>query len=61
MKIETFEDIISWQKAKVFSGDVYKVFSKVKDYGFKDQISKSGRICDEQYCRGVRERMRQRI
>lgn len=38
MAIEKFEDILTWQKSKVFVLDVYKKFLFCKDYSFKDQI-----------------------
>ena len=38
MKIERFEDIIAWQKAKDLTFDCYKIFVYLKDYSFKDQI-----------------------
>lgn len=41
MKIEKFEDIIAWQKAKHLTLYVYKLFSSHKDYGFKDQIQRA--------------------
>ena len=43
-KIEKFEDIIAWQKARVLTRDVYaatKVGSFVKDFGLKDQIRRA--------------------
>ena len=41
MKIERFEDIIAWQKAKLLSVEIYKHFENSKDYGFKDQIQRA--------------------
>jgi len=38
MKINRFEDIIAWQKAKDLVFDCYKIFQPLKDYSFKDQI-----------------------
>jgi four helix bundle protein len=38
MKIEKFEDIISWQKAKELTKEIYKVFENIKDFNFKTQI-----------------------
>ncbi len=38
MKVERFEDIISWQKAKELTILVYKIFEQSRDYGFKEQI-----------------------
>jgi len=41
MRIERFEDIIAWQKAKVLCVEVYKLFEHSKDFGFKDQIQRA--------------------
>lgn len=41
MKIERFEDIVVWQKAKVLSVNTYQVFSDSKDFGFRDQIQRA--------------------
>lgn len=38
MKIEKFEDIKAWQKARELSLFVYKIFGKQKDFKFRDQI-----------------------
>ncbi|MCD6117897.1 four helix bundle protein [bacterium] len=41
MKIERFEDIIAWQKAKELTVNVYYMFDTSKDYGFKNQIQRA--------------------
>lgn len=41
MKIDKFEDIIAWQKAKLLTLDIYKSFKICKDYGFRDQIQRA--------------------
>ena len=43
-KIERFEDIVAWQKARELTRDVYghsKVGPFAKDYGLKDQIQRA--------------------
>ncbi|KKQ23040.1 MAG: hypothetical protein US35_C0009G0011 [Parcubacteria group bacterium GW2011_GWA2_37_10] len=40
MKIEKFEDIISWQKGIELSSIVYDIFKSNRDYGFRDQIQR---------------------
>ena len=43
-KIERFEDIIAWQKARTLTKDVYaasKIGTFAKDFGLKDQIQRS--------------------
>lgn len=41
MKIERFEDIIAWQKAKELSLIIYKQFKNNNDFGFRDQIQRA--------------------
>ena len=41
MKIENFEDIEAWKEARKLVEVVYKVFSGIKDYGFRDQIQRA--------------------
>jgi four helix bundle protein len=41
MKIERFEDIIAWQKAKDMTVIIYKDFANSKDFGFRDQIQRA--------------------
>lgn len=41
MKIEKFEDIIAWQKAKMLTINIYQTFEKSRDYWFKDQIQRA--------------------
>ncbi|MBS3913432.1 MAG: four helix bundle protein [Bacteroidetes bacterium] len=38
MIIKRFEYLVAWQKAQDLAVDVYKIFNRQKDYGFKDQI-----------------------
>jgi four helix bundle protein len=43
-RIEKFEDIIAWQKARVLTREVYKCTREgqfAKDYGLKDQIQRA--------------------
>lgn len=41
MKIDRFEDIIAWQKARQLNNLVYKEFETSKDFGFKGQIQRA--------------------
>jgi four helix bundle protein len=41
MNINTFEEIKGWQKARELSILVYKHFGTLKDYGFRDQITRA--------------------
>ena len=37
-----FEDLDVWKRAASLSADIYKTLSNLKDFGFKDQITRSG-------------------
>ena len=37
-----FEDLDVWKRAARLGADIYKKLNKLKDYGFKDQITRSG-------------------
>ncbi|MDB5258767.1 MAG: four helix bundle protein [Chitinophagaceae bacterium] len=39
--IKRFEDLIAWQKAQKLAIDIYGAFSTIKDYGFRDQITRA--------------------
>jgi four helix bundle protein len=41
MRIERFEDIIAWQKAKELTVRMYSLFSESKDFGFNNQIQRA--------------------
>lgn len=41
MRIEKFEDIIAWQKAKILTVRIYGLFRLSKDYSFRDQIQRA--------------------
>jgi len=41
MNIQKFEDIIAWQKAQNLAVEVYRLFGKQKDFGFRDQICRA--------------------
>ncbi len=41
MGIKQFEDIITWEKAQYYAVNIYSIFDKNKDYGFKDQICRA--------------------
>jgi four helix bundle protein len=41
MRIERFEDIIAWKKAKDLTVAIYRLFEQHKDFGFKDQIQRA--------------------
>ena len=39
--ITSFEDILSWQKAKILTIDIYSYFRTCNDFGFRDQIQRA--------------------
>ena len=41
MRINSFEEIISWQRARALTICVYNDFRNCRDYGFKDQIQRA--------------------
>ena len=41
MKIERFEDIIAWQKAKELTMLIYARFRDSRDYSFRDQLQRA--------------------
>jgi four helix bundle protein len=41
MKIEQFEEIIAWQKAKMMTLKLYSLFKDSRDFGFRDQICRA--------------------
>lgn len=41
MKIEKFEQITAWQKARVLNKVIYETFSSCKDFSFKNQIERA--------------------
>lgn len=47
MKINKFEEMISWQKSQDLTLCVYKAFRDSKDFGFRDQIQRASvSICN---------------
>lgn len=41
MKIEKFEDIIAWQKAKELTITIYSQLKNCRDFSFRDQIQRA--------------------
>jgi len=39
--VQKFEDLLVWQKAQDFAVLIYSNFSALKDYAFKDQITRA--------------------
>jgi len=37
-----FEELNVWKRATRLSGDLYKALSGIRDFGFRDQITKTG-------------------
>lgn len=41
MKIQRFEDILAWQKAKQLNIELYNLLKGCRDYSFKDQLQRA--------------------
>jgi len=41
LKVERFEDIIAWKKAKELTILIYRVLKNSKDYAFREQIQRA--------------------
>jgi len=41
MKIEKFEDILSWKKGRELTLSIYRTFERSADLGFKNQIERA--------------------
>jgi four helix bundle protein len=41
-EVARFEDLEVWKRSARLSADLYKYFQLSKDYGFRDQITRSG-------------------
>ena len=48
-----FEDLEVWKKAARLSGSIYKELRGLKDYGFKDQITRSGLSIPSNIAEGI--------
>jgi four helix bundle protein len=42
MSYQTFEDLAVWKKSARLSSEIYKELLDLRDFGFKDQITRSG-------------------
>lgn len=41
MKIEKFEDILAWKKAKTLTNTIYDVMENNNDFGFRNQLCRA--------------------
>ena len=48
-----FEDLEVWKRSAHLSGSIYKELKGLKDYGFKDQITRSGLSIPSNIAEGV--------
>jgi len=56
MKIEKFEDLIAWQKAKELTTKLYNACKNCKEYGLKDIMTKTGIVIMNQIAEGFEKR-----
>lgn len=61
MKIEKFEDLMAWQKAKELTVKLYTVCKNCKEYGLKDIVTKTGIIMMNQIAEGFERRSNKEI
>jgi len=48
-----FEDLEVWKRSARLSSDIYKELRDLKDYGFKDQITRSGLSIPSNIAEGI--------
>lgn len=48
-----FEDLEVWKKAARLSGNIYKELKELRDYGFKDQVTRSGLSIPSNIAEGI--------
>jgi len=48
-----FEDLDVWQRSASLSADIYKELKQLTDYGFKDQIIRSGLSIPSNIAEGI--------
>jgi len=61
MKIEKFEDLIAWQKAKELAVKLYDVCKNCKEYGLKDMLLKTNITIMNQIAEGFENRSNKAI
>ena len=61
MKIEKFEDLIAWQKAKELTTKLYDVCKNCKEYGLKDVMTKTGITMMNEIAEGFEKRNNKEI
>ena len=55
MKIERFEDSLAWQRQKSCVIEIYLLFDKSHDFGFKDQIERATALIMNNITEGERK------
>lgn len=50
---DSFEKLIVWQRAQAFSIDVYRLLSDCRDWGFKDQVTRSANSIADNIAEGA--------
>lgn len=61
MKIEKFEDLIAWQKAKELTAKLYNACKNCKEYGLKDMMTKTSITIMNQIAEGFERRNNKEI
>jgi len=48
-----FEDLDVWKRSAKLSADIYRMLHELKDYGYKDQITRSGLSIPSNIAEGI--------
>ena len=48
-----FEDLEAWKRSAKLSADIYRMFNELKDYAYKDQITRSGLSIPSNIAEGI--------
>ena len=48
-----FEDLDVWKRSAKLSADIYRILHELKDYGYKDQITRSGLSIPSNIAEGI--------
>jgi four helix bundle protein len=51
-----FENLDVWKRSASLSADIYRILINLKDYGFKDQITRSGLSIPSNIAEGIERR-----
>jgi four helix bundle protein len=41
MRIQSFEEVLSWKKSQILAKEIYLCFRESRDFSFRDQIQRA--------------------